>query len=146
MAIAWKELEYKLEIKDKIKDHLTIPKGKTRVAALRCSHRILNRYPIDMLIVETGQQQAPQISKSIDHWELIMDKTLVERRPKIVIESWTSRASVWENGPSGKGSRVRWKEKGYTTRIKHIDAQNVGGAIVQPRLLVIQYLTWRRHA
>ena len=34
MAIAWKELEYKLEIKDKIKDHLTIPKGKTRVAGI----------------------------------------------------------------------------------------------------------------
>ena len=138
MAIAWKELEYKLEIKDKIKDHLTFPKGKTQVAALRCSHRILNRYPINMLIVETGQQQAPQISKSIDHWELMINKTTLEKRPKIVVESWTSRAAVWENGPAGKGSRVRWKEKGYATRIRHVDTQYIGGAIVQPRLLVVR--------
>ena len=69
MAIAWKELHYALEIKDKINDHPSIPGGKTRVIGLRCSHHILNKHLVDMLIVETGKRKAPQASHSVDHWE-----------------------------------------------------------------------------
>ena len=52
----------------------------------------------------------------------------------------------WEYGPAGKSSRVRWQNRGYQTRIKRVDAQNVGGAIVQPRLLVVRIqepLIWK---
>ena len=140
MTLAWQNLTYELEIKSTkfISDTDKVPRGRVLITNMRCEHRIFEKHPVDNLAIDNGTRKAPHGPQTSEHWELILDKTTPLNQPKIIVEVWPSRAVTWDSGPAAKGSEVRWIHRGYETRIKHVDAQHMGGALIQPRTMVVR--------
>ena len=147
MCLAWKGMRHVFSIKAHEKGlNEEIPRAEKEIAGLRCSHNLLNKSPVDLLAVDSSNCLTIKDPHRIEHSERMIDRTIPANRPKIIFESWAVRTGSWEYGPAGKSSRVRWQNRGYQTRIQRVDAQNVGGAIVQPRLLVVRIqepLIWK---
>ena len=139
MCLAWKGMRHVFSV-NAYKQGLNeeIPRAEKEITGLRCSHSLLSQSPVDLLAVDSSTRPTIKDPHRVEHWERMIDKTLPANRPKIVFESWAARTGTWEYGPAGKSSRVRWENRGYQTRIQRVDAQNIGGAIVQPRLLVVR--------
>jgi hypothetical protein len=70
-------------------------------------------------------------------WEVLVRRAKHDNRPQYVLENWLPHAQLREFGPSGKAAVTRWKDLGYHTQVKLIDAKYYGGAIVQPRFIVV---------
>ena len=139
MALAWRGLKYDLEIRSEPRNpDIKSPRGDRIHTGLRCPRQLLNQTPVDLLGVETNPQVQPPKMTAISHWYRMVQTTATSLQPKLIIESWPPRTATWEHGPSGKGMRVLWDQINYTTRILRLDAQEVGGAIVQPRLIVLR--------
>jgi hypothetical protein len=72
-------------------------------------------------------------------WEKLVSKTELKCHPCVVLEVWPSpSAQLWSKGPTCKGTMSCWQELNYVSRYKPVSATNIGGAIVQSRLLVAQ--------
>eukprot|EP00956_Cyclotella_meneghiniana_P006361 scaffold8341_cov66-Cyclotella_meneghiniana.AAC.6 len=137
MQEAWPELEHVFCVHGP-----SIP-----VAPQSCQHhiagprfplRLLRTHPVDLLVIECGDWQLPRPSLNGMRWEQAVQMLNVSSRPLLVIEVWPANALLWDLGPSGKGCRTRWDQLGYTTHMKVVDSQHVGGAIVQPRALIVR--------
>ena len=115
-----------------------IPEAIHNYTGLRCKRNLFNKHPVDIFAVDMGNRPMTNHDIKIEHWERMMQASQPQFRPKVVIEAWPARAVIWESGPTGKASRIRWKELGYSTRLQRIDAQHIGGAIIQPRLMVVR--------
>ena len=114
-----------------------------RLSGGRVPLHILNKNPVDMLVVERGHFYQPpktQLPDPRSKWECILEVTKPKNRPKVVIESWTEKAIGWLNGPMSKGTRTRWSKMGYSSRFQRVDATQVGGAVSQGRLLVVRLI------
>ena len=139
MCLAWKGMRHVFSVNAYKEDlNKEIPRAEKEISGLRCSHNLLRQNPVDLLAVDSSNCPIIKDPHRMEHWERMIAKTLPVNRPKIVFESWAARTGTWEYGPTGKSSRVRWENLGYQTRIQRVDAQNIGGAIVQPRLLVVR--------
>ena len=106
------------------------------VPGTRAPQDLLVNHPVDMLIVEQGhRERRPKPSSDIClEW-----RTLVQRAtepPGLVIETWTGSSSLWVHGPMSKACRTRWKDLGYSSRGKLVDATALNGAIRQLRFIV----------
>jgi len=99
---------------------------------------VLQCHPVDLFIIECGHWQCPKPPLQGHRWEKLIDATAVNLRPNLIIEVWPPNSLLWENGPTGKGTRVGWEHRGYDTKMKVIDSQHCGGAFVQPRALIIR--------
>ena len=139
MSLAWKGMRHVFSV-NAYKEGLNeeIPKAEKVVSNLRCSHSLLNKSPVDILAIDLSNRPTIKDPHCIEHWERMVSKTIKDHRPKVIFESWAARTVTWDYGPAGKSARVRWKNLGYQTRIQRVDAQDIGGAIVQPRLLVVR--------
>lgn len=49
---------------------------------------------------------------------------------------WDGSAITWDYGPAGQASKVRWEHLGYCTRLRILNATDIGGSISQRRLVV----------
>jgi hypothetical protein len=98
---------------------------------------LLNKLPVDVLVVECGSWQCPKHSNISFQWESCVREASPCLRPKWVIEVWSPNSLLWDHGPAGKGLRVRWEERGYSTKMQVFDSQHCGGAIVQPRAFIV---------
>eukprot|EP00956_Cyclotella_meneghiniana_P001834 scaffold2011_cov26-Cyclotella_meneghiniana.AAC.4 len=113
--------------------------GRYHYVGPRHSVQLLNHHPVDLLIIECGRWQCPRPPLDGQRWELMIHATALDSRPKTIIEIWPPNSLLWELGPSGKASRVRWESLGYTSKMKVIDPQHCGGAIVQPRAIIVRH-------
>lgn len=104
----------------------------------RCPMDLLLRHPVDLLAIECGSWQNPKPSAKGHRWEHLVATAPLRLRPWIVIEVWPPNSLLWDLGPTGKGTCVRWNLLGYTTKVKVVDSQRCGGAIDQPRALVVR--------
>lgn len=97
---------------------------------------LLNKHPVEVLVVERGHIRLARTDPVPERWELLISKTREQHRPLVVLEMWDISATTWDNGPSGQPIRVRWEQLGYSTRMRAVNATNVGGAISQRRLVI----------
>jgi hypothetical protein len=118
-------------------DKYTSAQGTKPIEGPRYALNLLNKTPVDLLIIETGAKARNWKKNPELRWEALVRKTKRDNRPQYVLESWLPHAQLREFDPSGKAAVTRWKELGYHTRVKLIDAQHYGGAIVQSRLIVV---------
>ena len=113
-----------------------LPQGQHRIPQLRCSRQVLNRHPVDIFAVITNS--TTRKARTTMHWEQVVRETKTHLKPKIVCEMWTAQWVNREDGPTGKSMRTRWRDLGYDTRTQRADCQHIGGALIQPRLIVIR--------
>jgi hypothetical protein len=102
----------------------------------RYPRKLLNRQPVDLLVVELGIDHRPPTTLKRSAWEDLVQHTYPRNRPRVVLETWTGSAQLWSSGPVCKGRTTVWDELGYTTRCRLIQATDVGGAIWQEKLVV----------
>ena len=147
MTLAWTGATYLLAVNThQAPLNVHMPKAEYTYTGLRCKHNLLNQHPIDLLAVEAGGRSIIREPNKPEHWEIMVATTRLPCRPKFVIESWEARAVTWEHGPVGKAARTRWQDLGYSTRLQRVDSQDVGGAIIQPRLMVLRivpHCSWK---
>ena len=145
ISAAWEGMEHILEINANVKqEDSNMPSAKYTYTGLRCQRNLLQRHPVNILVVEAGLKSQSHISQKGEHWELMIQSTEETKRPQLIVEAWAERAINWEYGPAGKASQIRWQKQGYATRMQRVDAQDLGGAIIQPRLLVVRILEPRK--
>jgi hypothetical protein len=113
---------------------------QTMIEGPRYSLQIMERRPVDLLLVDASTKTPSCLRDPTPRWEQAIGSTSLAKRPLVILESWKGGVLVWENGPAGQSSKKRWDHLGYTTRVRHLDAQRVGGALVQPRLMVVHTL------
>ena len=145
MKDAWEHLHHTFSISHPpVSDAFPSSQGQHVFQGPRPKLNLLNRFPVDVLVVECGSWQCPKHSYSSFQWESFVREASPCSRPKWVVEIWPPNSLLWDHGPAGKGLRVRWKELGYSTKMQVIDSQHCGGAIVQPRAIIVRdYIgTW----
>jgi hypothetical protein len=142
MRQAWGNLQHVFSVR---KDHQDPPDlgVKSMPTTIRGTHRyprrLLSKSPVDLLVVELGGAHTPTETYAATAWEELIDVTEEPKRPKGVVESWTSGAHLWRKGPMSKASITRWGLLGYNTHCKLVRATEVGGAIRQARLIVVRW-------
>lgn len=140
MTEAWHDLEHELSIHG-IHSCASAPavQGPYHYTGPQHPLHILNHHPVDLLVVECGRWQCPHPPLAGHRWELMIQATSQNSRPSTIIEIWSPNSLLWELGPTGKAAWVQWATMGYVTKMKVIDPQHCGGAIVQPRAIVIRH-------
>ena len=139
MKEAWPSLEHKFSVRrsaielagDAGTNKPTIYLGHHRYPAI-----LLKKHPVDLLAVENGYLKTPPIKYSRTAWTNLVEGTPQECRPRVVVETWPASAQMWRQGPICKAHTTVWKEMGYTTRCRVVNATEVGGAVNQERLIV----------
>lgn len=111
---------------------------KLRVKGLpQFTAELLAQQPVDMLFME--HYDRTNVNYCFETaWDSAVFQTSPTAQPAVVIEAWTSRASLWQYGPVCKVAVTRWSEAGYETRCRDVSATEVGGAVSQQRLMVIR--------
>jgi hypothetical protein len=134
MRDAWQRLAHVFSVEQEhtIASSLSV----VQYSGPRYALTLLNKHPVEVLVVERGHIHRAHSEPIEERWEILVSRTKEQNRPCIVIETWDASASTWYNGPAGPPSKVRWEALGYSTRMRVINATNVGGAIDQRRLIV----------
>lgn len=138
MKDSWEELDHVFSVASPLMDNLSSSHGRHAIQGPRPKQNLLRKFPVDMLVVECGSWQCPKHSYVPFQWELCVHHVEAPLRPKFIIEVWPPNSLLWEHGPAGKGVRVRWEEMGYLTKMQVVDSQHCGGAIVQPRAIIVR--------
>ena len=99
---------------------------------------LLRRHPVNLLLKDCGKcTRTPSRTSDITAtWRGLVTRGTP---PAMVIESWPATAAVWDNGPSAKGARTLWKDAGYATSSKYLQAHAIGGPTTQSRYLVVRH-------
>jgi hypothetical protein len=140
MRLAWPSLKHVFSVR-RNNVNLPSPAGVTAPPKIiqgvhRYPPNLLNQHPVDLLVVDQGSLYQPPVKYERTPWEVLLDTTHTKRQPRIVIETWTSSAQMWNKGPMSKAHTTIWTDLGYCTRCKVVRATDVGGAIRQDRLIV----------
>jgi hypothetical protein len=102
----------------------------------RLPRYLLNQGPVDMLTIKRRYATQPSTPYKWQSWEKVISKTELKCHPRVVLEVWPLNAQLWSKGPTCKSTMSRWQELDYVARYKRVLATNVGGSIIQSRLLV----------
>jgi hypothetical protein len=87
----------------------------------------LDKHPVDLLTVDKGCLIHPPHSYELSRWEQLLNHTSTSTLcPKVVIKVWSSNVQMWKKGPARKACQERWRERGYTSRFRCVDATQVG--------------------
>jgi hypothetical protein len=98
----------------------------------------LNKHLVDLLTVDKGCIIQPPHIYELFWCKQLLNHTTPTLCTKVVIEVWSSNSQTWEKGPAGKGCQECWRERGYTSWFRHVDATQVRGAVQQIRFLAIR--------
>jgi hypothetical protein len=143
MRQAWGQLDHVFSVTEH-EDYLHSIQDKGGeckvIRGTRCPKNTLKKYPVDMLVVDRGHIRRPQRHHDAEFWETLVAECPTSSRPKLVVESWVGHSVAWIDGPTDKGSRVRWQALGYESHFRCVTSTQVGGAIQQERLLVVRIL------
>jgi hypothetical protein len=135
---SWKTVEHRFSVRrqGELVESLRSPEPKQVFPG--GSHRLpkdlLDRCPVDMLVVEQSFKTQIPTRHEPYSWEEIVEHT--NYRPWLVIESWPANAQIWMKGPASKYHDTIWSKMGYVSRFSRVAAPDIGGAINQSRLLV----------
>jgi hypothetical protein len=139
MRSAWPKLDHVFSVRRSDEDGVG-ESSPEPTHTFRETHRLpkklLTNCPVDLLIIEQGDETKPPLSFDWKPWEKLISRTDPANQPRVVIESWPPNAQLWTKGPACKSTTTRWHEMDYVSRFKRVSATNVGGAINQSRLLV----------
>jgi hypothetical protein len=141
--LAWSKLEHRFSVrrdKERVDQGLADAPGKVFFGHHRYPQKLLQKLPVDLLIVERGHLFQPIKNYSPEPWEDLVKSTRVRSRPKVILESWSNVAQTWTRGPVCKATITRWQAQGYATRCQLLRATKFGGAIQQSRFLVVRIL------
>ena len=140
MRYAWPKLDVRFAVrnsKESLPPDLEDPQNLF-YGPHRTRPSLLNKHPVDLLVIEKGSHGAPISNLSPQPWEEIIQQTSPANQPTVVIEAWQSSATLWRHGPTSKAVTARWRDLGYDLYCKKVNATQIGGAIDQERLLVIR--------
>jgi hypothetical protein len=149
MRLAWPSLEHKCSARrnDAKQPEAGDPKGpKEFRGTQRFQNSLLNKIPVDMIVVERGTKQRPPTDLQRTAWEDLIDKTFWKCRTRLVLEMWHTNTQPWSKGPMCKGRTTVWEELGYVARCRTVQATDIGGAIHQEKLIVGWVQKERSHA
>ena len=139
MRFAWEELRHVFSVR---KQGETVPNATTGSGPQifyghhRYSLDLLNKNPVDLLVVDQGTNTQPPNQYSRNPWEEVVEASTPPNKPKVVVEAWPATAQLWSKGPMNKACVTRWQKQGYTSHCKLVRATEVGGAIRQIRLII----------
>ena len=141
MRYAWRGLKHKFSVRRQsdtvpVVDHLPCSRPTIFVGHNRYRKDLLEKCPVDLLVVERGAFHQPPSTLERSPWESLVYNTTIPNRPKVVFELWAPSAQLWNRGPTSKACVSRWNTHDYTTHCRLIKATSVGGAIQQDRLLI----------
>jgi hypothetical protein len=146
MKYAWPSLDHKFSVR---RNNTTLVTDDAKTEIVLGHHRypkdLLRKNPVDLLTVEQGHLKSPPVKYRRTPWEDLIGNSPKESRPKVVIETWSASAQMWRQGPVCKAHTTVWKEMGFTTRCRLINATEVGGAIHQERLIVARVHVFWEH-
>lgn len=107
----------------------------------RFSPRLLQRHPVDLLVVDNGDRNYSFVAKTEELWETAVSRVQgTSKAPAVVVESWIDSAAAWDSGPASKAWEHRWLALGYSSRAFLLASTEFGGSIAQTRLLVVRTL------
>ncbi|KAL7577965.1 hypothetical protein ACA910_007587 [Epithemia clementina (nom. ined.)] len=141
MGQAWPNLEWKWDIGGNHGGSTGLDPRHLKTG-VRYSMDTLNTNPVDLLVVERGhilQLPSRGSGKGVPpepRWRVMIRGTEGGKQPKLILESWSGQAGLWPGGPTAKSEHVLWDAIGYSSRYRTLGATQVGGAILQERLLV----------
>lgn len=73
------------------------------------SPRLLQRHPVDLLVVDNGDRSRGNVAKTGELWEAAIARVAkTKKAPHVVCESWIDSAVSWEGGPASKAWEHRW--------------------------------------
>ena len=99
---------------------------------------LLNKKPVDLLVVErSSDSKCPPVGH-IFPWERTVEQTKPDHRPKVVLECWKTSAITWTNGPFTKACLARWSQHGYESSLKLLHGLDVGSATNHHRLMIVR--------
>jgi hypothetical protein len=141
MRYAWSSLIHKFSVRrqsEKAPSVDLLPSSNPQIFVGHNRYRkdLLEKCPVDLLVVERGTFHQPPTSLERSPWENLVNGTTTSNRPKVVIEIWAPSAQLWNRGPMSKGCVTRWKTHDFVTHCRLTKATSVGGAIQQDRLLI----------
>lgn len=131
MHTAWPKLEHVFSICRENEVGMSLDDSTQIRMGPRPPKNLLRARPVDLLVVERGFITRPRKTPHPEEWESLVDVAGAKMAPKVVLESWCAQAVNWENGPTGKASRIRWERLGYESRFRRVSAIEVGGALSQ---------------
>lgn len=139
MREAWTQLEHVWSIG--APTHRLHP-GLIRHAGRRIPAGFFTQNPVDIIAVDSSTRTlADQAARPAEPepWELLIWSVAPVNKPALIIEVWPGSASYWRsNGPFDKLSRTRWSNAGYRSHCQHLNSTHIGGAIDQPRFIIIR--------
>lgn len=101
----------------------------------RPPRHLLDQSPVDLILEDMRWQTPPPQGA----WsEVAVGLAAPKNRPTYVLESWDPQATLWQGGPMSKLVTTRWRELGYWSQCQCLCATEVGGAILQTKLLVVR--------
>jgi hypothetical protein len=131
--LVWKDANHIFASHDSILEHHKQDQGNVPQLGSphRVSSRILDKHPVDCLLVEGWD---PAI------WHPWVERATPEHCPKIVL-SWTTPKQLGkEEGVWKKTARKAMDKMGYHTTYWFMEAWKYGAALDQTRLAVVHYL------
>lgn len=136
MRLAWPNLKQEFSVTED-RDFISTTNKSKRVTIFqgpRYSHTLLQRHPVDLVVIDCGNVQQYATTEE----RLLEAIRISDRPPCLVIESHKPTAVLHEEGPMGKASRHRWEQLEYNSCCQMIKATNVGGACSQSRLITVR--------
>jgi hypothetical protein len=116
MRAVWPGLEHRFAVRCENEPDV-LPNDDTHgLHGPRVRRDLLETHPVDMVVMERGHVLRSRKCPEPEEWELLVSSTPASDRPKVIVESWRSQASTWDNGPSAKAATTRWTKLGYTSR------------------------------
>jgi hypothetical protein len=97
----------------------------------RASRFTLHENPVDFLIIGASNRHPTD-----NAWLQMVAQCSTTSCPRLIVELWSPRDILYEEGPMSKPVLVKWAAQGYFSHVKLINSIEVGGSVDQQRLLV----------
>jgi hypothetical protein len=109
MNQAWATMEHRFSVATQThNDKYSSAKGASAYEGPRYALNLLNRHPVDLLVIETGSKARNWRKTPECRWETLVLQTSRDKRPQYVIESWLPQVQLrtaWM-GQNGDGLRI----------------------------------------
>jgi hypothetical protein len=140
MATAWETMDFAWEVDShrslmrQYAPNRPTPKGWDTVA--RTPANLLNRYPVDVLVIEQSEV-SNRIRSTEPDWFRWFKHTPSKNLPRVVLELCSPAALVCmpHHGGRDKGLRKRMLALGYCQRCALVSNTDEGGAVASDRLV-----------
>ena len=88
------------------------PEPTVYIGCPRLPKHLLNKKPVDLLVVEWSTDSKYLPVGHVFSWERTVEQYQSNHRPKVVLECWKTSVITWTNGLFTKGCLARWSHHG----------------------------------